>query len=128
MTTAQVSWQDGFSRECGIRRGLILHGNVSDVVPDPTSSERWVSVPDAVGILLKQRGYKHVVRWDRVTGVSGIEPRVWRELQSAATTQSSQSASGDDYDIGSAPSSSQAHPVGGALEVSPKDFLAVVSS
>ncbi len=128
MTTAQASWQDSFSRECGIRRGLILHGNVSDVVPDPTSSERWVSVPDAVSLLLKQRGYKHVVRWDRVTGVSGIEPRVWRELQSAATTQSSPSPSGDDYDIGSTPPSSQAQPVSGALEVSPQDFLAVVSS
>ena len=128
MTTAQMFWQDGFSRECGIRRGLILHGNVSDVVPDPTSSERWVGIPDAVSLLLKQRGYKHVVRWDRVTGVSGIDVRAWRDLQSAATTQSSAGTSGDDYDIGSAPASIQAQQVGSALEVSPQDFLAVVSN
>jgi ATP-dependent Clp protease ATP-binding subunit ClpB len=128
MTTSPIPWQDSFLRECGIRRGLILHGNVSDVVPDPSSSERWIAVPDAVTVLLKQRGYKHVVRWDRVTGVSGIDMRAWRELQADATSQSNTDPTGDDYDMGSDPTSSQPQPSGNAFEVSPQDFLAVISS
>jgi len=126
MASGQTTWQDGFLRECGIRRGIILHGNVVDVVSDPTASDRWRSVPDAVDAMLKQRGYRHVVRWDRVSGVSGVDSRTWRELASAAT-QPAAPAAGDEYDMGALPSPSQPRQDAASLEVTPQDFLAVVS-
>ena len=126
MASGQTTWQDGFLRECGIRRGIILHGNVVDVVSDPTASDRWRSVPDAVDAMLKQRGYRHVVRWDRVSGVSGVDSRTWRELASAAT-QPAAPAAGDEYDMGALPSPRQPRQDAASLEVTPQDFLAVVS-
>jgi energy-coupling factor transporter ATP-binding protein EcfA2 len=125
MTSGQISWQDGFIRECGIRRGIILHGNVVDVVSDP-SSDLWQNVPDAVDGMLKQRGYRHVIRWDRVTGVSGVDSRTWREL-AAAATQSTAPAAGEEYDIGAPLTPSRTAQDTGSLEVTPQDFLTVVS-
>ncbi len=126
MASGQATWQDGFLRECGIRRGIILHGNVIDVVSDPSAADRWRSVPEAVDAMLKQRGYRHVVRWDRVGGVSGVDSRTWREL-AAAATQPAASAAGDEYDMGALPPASQPRQDSPTLEVTPQDFLAVVS-
>ena len=127
MASGHLGWQDDLLRECGIRRGLILHGNVVDVVPDLTAPDRWRSVPETVEVLLKQRGYRHVVRWDRVTGVSGIDARTWKELLSQASAPSSASASvaGDEYDIGLPASTSTERRDGVSLEVTPQDFLTV---
>lgn len=127
MASGQTTWQDGFLRECGIRRGIILHGNVIDVVSDPSASDRWRSVPDAVDAMLKQRGYRHVVRWDRVGGVSGVDARTWRELAAAATQQPAAPAAGDEYDMGAVPPSNQPRQDSPTLEVTPQDFLVVVS-
>lgn len=126
MASGQITWQDGFLRECGIRRGIILHGNVIDVVSDPSAPDRWRSVPDAVDAMLKQRGYRHVVRWDRVGGVSGVDARTWREL-AAAATQPAAPAAGDEYDMGAPPPSNQQRQDSPTLEVTPQDLLAVVS-
>ncbi len=126
MASGQTTWQDGFLRECGIRRGIILHGNVIDVVSDPSAADRWRSVPDAVDAMLKQRGYRHVVRWDRVGGVSGVDARTWREL-AAAATQPAAPAAGDEYDMGPPPPSNQPRQDSPTLEVTPQDFLTVVS-
>lgn len=126
MASGQTTWQDGFLRECGIRRGIILHGNVIDVVSDPSAADRWRSVPDAVDAMLKQRGYRHVVRWDRVGGVSGVDSRTWRELAAAATRPAA-SAAGDEYDMGALPPASPSRQDSPTLEVTPQDFLAVVS-
>lgn len=126
MASGQTTWQDGFLRECGIRRGIILHGNVIDVVSDPSAADRWRSVPDAVDAMLKQRGYRHVVRWDRVGGVSGVDARTWREL-AAAATQPAAPAAGDEYDMDALPPSSLPRQDSPTLEVTPQDFLAVVS-
>lgn len=126
MASGQTTWQDGFLRECGIRRGIILHGNVIDVVSDPSAPDRWRSVPDAVDAMLKQRGYRHVVRWDRVGGVSGVDARTWREL-AAAATQPAAPAAGDEYDMGAPPPSNQPRQDSPTLEVTPQDFLTVVS-
>ena len=128
MSSAQAAWQDALMRECGIRRGLVLHGNVNDVVPDPTNADRWVSVPDAVASMLKNRGYRHVVRWDRTGGITGIEQRVWRELQANAVTASSPTSGGEAYDMSGGDSASPSGPTAGSMvEVTPPDFLAVVA-
>lgn len=126
MASGQTSWQDAFLRECGIRRGIILHGNVVDVVADPSSLDRWQSVPDAVDTILKQRGYRHVIRWDRVAGVSGVDSRTWRELAASAVA-TAPPAAGEDYDMGEPLALSRQAQETGSLEVTPQDFLSVVS-
>lgn len=126
MTLAQQSWQENFRRECGFRRGIILHGNIVDVVYDASAPEQWKSIPETVDTMLKQLGYRHVIRWDRVSGVSGIEARVWTELMSA-TTPSPAPVEGEEYNMGATLTAGTAAQSHQQLQVNPQDFLAVVS-
>ncbi len=119
-----IEWQESFLRECGIRRGVILHGNMIDVVPNPNSPDRWIPISEAIVSLLKTRGYTHVVLWDRVSGLSGVDAQTWRQLQIMAVSTSVQVDEGEEYDLGSTVPSTA--PITG-LTVTPIDFLNVVA-
>ena len=130
MSKPSVIWQDSIRRECGIRRGLILFGNVLDITPSPDGSEQLVTVPDAVTTLLKQRGYHHVIRWDRVSGVSGVDDRAWQNLSRASVNMQApaQNVGGSSYDMGTAPLNAPQNRSNVSAEVTPQDFLKVVAS
>ena len=130
MTGEHSFWQEAFRRESGIRRGIILHGNVGDSFLSSGGMDgAWETVPAVVERLLKTRGFREVVFWDRVSGVSGVAPRTWRDLASSAVERDV-TAEGVAYDFGE-PSRTvrtpQAREQGGAMMVTPDDFLAVVS-
>lgn len=128
MSTRTTPWQDAFRRECGIRRGLIIHGNTGDLSPDPDAPGRWTSVPDALTKILRERGYTRVVLWDRVGGISGVDVRTWAELQQgplgAASVAAARPADDAAYDMGDAPP-----PRAAATNVpaTPDDLLAVAT-
>jgi hypothetical protein len=79
-----------------------------------------------VDTILKQRGYRHVIRWDRVAGVSGVDSRTWRVLAASAVA-TAPPAAGEDYDMGEPLAPSHQVQDTGSLEVTPQDFLSVVS-
>ncbi|MFJ5452436.1 AAA family ATPase [Pectobacterium jejuense] len=126
MSYGQQSWQENFRRECGIRRAIILHGNIVDVAYDGSATGQWRSIPETVDALLKERGYRHVIRWDRLSGVSGVTARVWADLKSNAIPVSAP-AEGDEYDMGAPLPTAQAAESSHALEENPQDFLTVVT-
>ncbi len=128
MNKSQPTWQDRFQRESGIRRGLILHGNAVDVTPAPDSPGRLVSIPVAVTQLLKARGYRHIVLWDRVEGVSGVDARTWQSLQQQGVPVA-MAAGAEDFDMGGV--SLDAPPANGrmagqTIPASPEDLLSVI--
>ncbi len=129
MSSALFSWQEDFRRECGIRRGLILHGNTADLTSDPEVPGQWVALPAALTSLLRQRGYQHVVFWNRIHGVSGIDARAWGELQSsvAPSSGSENSSRGRAYDMGDMPPPAAPAPVPGAIMATADDVLAVAA-
>ena len=129
MSSALLSWQEDFRRECGIRRGLILHGNTADLTSDPEVPGQWVALPAALTSLLRQRGYQHVVFWNRIHGVSGIDARAWGELQSsvAPSSGSENSSRGQAYDMGDMPPPAAPAPVSGAIMATADDVLAVAA-
>ncbi|MEJ3587571.1 MULTISPECIES: AAA family ATPase [Pseudomonas] len=129
MSSALLSWQEDFRRECGIRRGLILHGNTADLTSDPEVPGQWVALPAALTSLLRQRGYQHVVFWNRINGVSGIDARAWRELQSSAapSAESESSARGQAYDMGDMPPPPSPASVSGAIMATADEVLAVAA-
>lgn len=129
MSSALLSWQEDFRRECGIRRGLILHGNTADLTSDPEVPGQWVTLPAALTSLLRQRGYQHVVFWNRIHGVSGIDARAWGELQSsvAPSSGSENSSRGQAYDMGDMPPPAAPAPVSGAIMATADDVLAVAA-
>lgn len=128
MSTLLIPWQVDFRRECGIRRGLILHGNTSDLTSDPEIPGQWVGLATVLDRLLRQRGYRHVAFWNRVNGVSGLYARTWGNLQRGLGTPlvHDNSSQGAAYDMGGdlAPASM---PVVSNITVSTDDLLAVAT-
>lgn len=127
MKSALLPWQEDFRRECGIRRGLILHGNTGDLTSDPEAPGQWIALPPALMNLLRQRGYQHVVFWNRVNGVSGVDARTWAELQSSVTTHAVKDSSSEvsAYDMGELPPTSVTSYTSSCISASPDDFLVV---
>jgi len=124
----RISWLDRFKRECGIRRCLILHGNVADLI-DLKANSTWKSIPTALENELKDQGYKHVVCWDRVSGISGVDGKTWQQIQSSAVIMSESTESNDDeYDMGEMETPINKNTDTTNIEVNPMDFLAVVAA
>lgn len=127
-------WLGTFRRECGLRRVVIVHGQVQDLMADATQSGRWITACNAVLQALSTLGYAHVVSWDRVHGITGVDERAWRTLQTGAVHARApaqpQNAGGEDYDLGDAAPARHAlaaAPRGAAQAVPPQDFLATVA-
>ena len=128
-----LDWQDSFRRECRIRRVVILHGNLQDVVPDPAREGRWLTGRDAAVQSLRAAGYGQVAVWDRVNGVSGVDAAAWRAIQDAALRPAVHEAAGDageDYDLGPAlPAASTGSAAArvGSQALTPDDFFGTVA-
>lgn len=125
-----ANWQTAFRRECTIRRAVILHGNVVDVVPSQQQSGTWGTAKDAAAQILREIGFTHVVAWDRVHGISGVNDTVWRQLQAVTVTPTSAEnspAPGDEYDMPDRLPATRS-PGGGNTKVSPDDFLATAAT
>lgn len=131
-------WLSAFRRECGLRRVVILHGQMQDLVADSTQAGRWITARDAALQALSAMGYSQLVSWDRVHGVSGVDERTWRALQAGAVHARApaqpQSTAGEEYDLGEpappprgAPTAPPRGAAGNSQGVSPQDFLATVA-
>lgn len=129
MSSELLPWQEEFRRESGIRRGVILHGNTGDLTSNPKSPGQWVSVPLALANLLSQRGYQHVVFWNRVNGVSGVDARTWGELQNPLTLSviKDSAPDGNTYDMGDMPPTPLFSSVPSGITASAEDLLAVAA-
>lgn len=129
MSDTSQDWLAVFRRECGIRRVIILYGNVQDLVADTTKEDRWQTTRDAAVQALKSMGYAHVVEWDRVHGVSGVDDRTWQELQAAAVggRAADEPAPGEAYDAGAPAPPRRTAPAARSALASPPDFLATVA-
>lgn len=122
-------WQEEFRRECGIRRGLVLHGNTGDLTSDPNAPGQWIGLSVALTNLLQQRGFQHVVIWDRVNGVSGIDAKTWSGLQSSVTppVTSERPSEGSAYNMGELPPTPVVSPTANGITASTEDFLTVAA-
>ena len=128
MSSTLLTWQEDFRRECGIRRGVILHGNTGDLTSDPEAPGQWIALPTALMNLLRQRGYQHVVFWNRINGVSGVDARTWGELQSSVTPHAvrDSTSKGSAYDM-ELPPTSVPNPASSGISASADDLLAVAA-
>lgn len=125
--TKENPWIDQFLRQSGIRRGILLHGNILDVCHDP-ERDAYFPVVEVVARALKRKGFDHVVIWDRFQGPENVSPEVWEDLVRKATGGSAPSQESDDgfetYDIGMDEADDDA--VRGTAPPNPDDFFAVV--
>ena len=136
MDAKRTGWLAALRRECGIRRGILLHGNVGDVVADEASNQ-WLPYVSAVAATLKSRGFQHVVTWDRYEGPRGVDARTWQTLRETCAGPAARPAGAEDYDMGdSASSGSEPNRIAppatppalaGQSAPDPLDFFAVVT-
>ncbi len=110
-----MSLQNNFNkikREAGIKKCVIIDGNVGDVYLD--EKKRIVTLREYLENMFQEMDYKDIVYWDRVEGATGAIDKL--------TLTDEADVEGDDYNLGEeeSPKSQQ------GLFKSPSDILNVV--
>ena len=110
-----MSLQNNFNkikREAGIKKCVIIDGNVGDVYLD--EKKRIVTLKEYLENMFQEMDYKDIVYWDRVEGAMGAIDKL--------TLTDEANVEGDDYDLGEEenPKSQQ------GLFKSPSDILNVI--
>ena len=77
-------------REAGIKRCLIVEGNVGDVY---LIDRQLHNIKGALDAVLRQSGFDDIVLWDRITGIQG-------DVNSLKLVEGIPEPDGDDYDLG----------------------------
>ena len=89
-------WIERFSREIGYKSSVIVFGNTTDIMLNPKNNGKYEPVIDTLISYVKDKGFKQVVKWDRVEGIDYGKSDKIEEM----TDQSSQENEADDYDLG----------------------------
>ena len=82
-TVQQQAWIETLQRESGIRRAILLYGDILDVYPSPKNSQDYVPIQPIVCTNLRAKGFSDIILWDNFEGVKNIKPDRWNELQKA---------------------------------------------
>ena len=89
-------WIERFSRDIGYKSSVIVFGNTADIMLNPKNSGKYDSVINTLISYVRDKGFKQVVKWDRV---EGIDHSISDEIVEM-TDQSFQENGVDDYDLG----------------------------
>lgn len=89
-------WLERFNRDIGYKSSVIVFGNTSDIMLNPKNSGKFDSVINTIISYIRDRGYKQIIKWDRV---DGIDYSVSDDLIDVSN-QFVQSESPNDYDLG----------------------------
>lgn len=62
-------WIERFSRDIGYKSSVIVFGNTADIMLNPKNSGKYNSVIDTIISYVRDKGFKQVIKWDRVDGI-----------------------------------------------------------
>ena len=99
---ASPLWLQNFRRQAGVRRVIVVHGNVQDLALSPLSSD-YVAVTDLLAQVLKDMAFDQVVRWNRADGMRGIDDDTRARMMAEASgiaAPAMNGAAADSYDMG----------------------------
>lgn len=113
-------WLQNFRRQAGVRRAIVVHGNVQDMTLSPASGE-YLMVTELLVQVLGDMGFDQVVRWNRADGMRGIKPQDYASLVAEASGVPAVAPAGDSYDMGHASAPSVA-----PQSCDPQDFFRIV--
>lgn len=88
------SWLDNFERQCMIRRAIQINGNIMDLAFSRMA--RMMPVKKVIEDSLKALGFRYVVSYSRVSGISGMNVQDFLRL----SAPSCDFVQGDEYDMG----------------------------
>lgn len=130
MADIQQAWIETLRRESGIRRAIILHGEILDVYPSPRNNQDYVPIQPIVCTTLRSKGFSDIILWDTFEGVKNIKPERWEELQKGMMSPNAKDKSSDPkakpYDMGDVSLDDTQQSAQGAVPPNIDDFLAVV--
>lgn len=91
-------WLERFNREIGFKSSIIVFGNTTDIMLNKMHSGKYETVIDTMISCIRQKGFRQVVKWDRV---DGIDHEVSDDIIDDSQENASASpASANDYDLG----------------------------
>ncbi|MBR5709775.1 MAG: AAA family ATPase [Thermoguttaceae bacterium] len=125
MASLQQTWVEALSRESGIRRAIILHGEILDVYQSPRNNHSYVPIQSIVCSTLRTRGFDDIILWDSFQGVRNVKPARWEDIQRGMlpnTGNNSQQA----YDMGDIDLQDTQQSAQGSTPPNIDDFLPVV--
>ncbi len=130
MAEMQQAWMETLWRESGIRRAILIHGDILDVYPSPKKMQDYVPIQPIVCSTLRLRGFTDIILWDTFEGVKNIRPERWEELQKAviASAENPGPTAPDvaAYDMGDVTLEEPQQTAQGVVPPNMDDFLAVV--
>lgn len=71
MTNHYNEWLEKFNREIGIKASVILYGNTCDIMQNILDGGKYQSVLEVIISYIQKKGYKKIIKWDRVSGIDG---------------------------------------------------------
>ena len=89
-------WIERFSRDIGYKSSVIVFGNTVDIMLNPKNSGKYDSVINTLISYVRDKGFKQVVKWDRV---EGIDYSISDEI-TEITNPTSEENGADEYDLG----------------------------
>ncbi len=127
MAAAQQGWIEALYREAGIRRAILLHGDILDVYPSPKDTHDYVPIQSIICSTLRSKGFHDIVLWDNFQGVKNIRQSRWEELQRGMLPKSeNDTQQGQAYDMGDVDLHEDPQTQQGTTPPNLDDFLAVV--
>ena len=89
-------WLERFSRDIGYKSSVIVFGNTVDIMLNPKNFGKYDSVINTLISYVRDKGFKRVVKWDRVEGIDHSVSDKIAEISSATPKESR----ADEYDLG----------------------------
>jgi DNA polymerase III delta prime subunit len=124
------TWLETLERQSGIRRAIILHGNIGDVCYNIDIQEYQPALEVTLQTL-KRKGFDLVVLWDRFNGIQNISDSERQQLEHSATMGDRTCEEyGEAYDVDSDDFTSHGNATApemqGVATPDPNDFFAVI--
>ncbi|EHC05410.1 ATPase AAA-2 domain protein [Shewanella baltica OS625] len=115
-------WLEDLSRQAKLRRGIVISGNVNNTVFTLEGTQK--PFKQVLNTTFEKLGFKHVIHYSRVGGISGISQGDWDELQLSSVPQS-QLLEGECYDFVDETPPELQQVQAGQTALTPQDYFAV---
>ena len=94
-------WLERFSRDIGYKSSVIVFGNTADIMLNPINSGKYDTVINTIISYIRKKGYKQVVKWDRVDGIDySISDEIIGVAVENGNDSTQQSNHSNGYDLG----------------------------
>lgn len=90
-------WIEHFNRDIGFKSSVIVFGNTNDIMLNPLNSGKYDSVIDTLISNLRSKGFRQIIKWDRVDGIDRDTSDV---IVDATQEDESTQNNDNEYDLG----------------------------